>query len=647
MDSNSISRKSCSSGNSSLLFAQNPVFSSVDSPAQSNQSNENATYVSNSQDSIVNVPDIGLLCSPNPADSSTVDIPCDIDEPTDSPITNSTGNSEDPFALETACNVVTLEIPSISDGPVSLSDADPLPDGLTQTQSGYQIFASRTDLEQPIRKVVRPAFCLFTARKKQRRKQYSPYRGSGILGYQSNRRLSSGRELNCLNPNSVATLTPVQYVLHPALSATNQLIGHLSHLKASEAKSCGNLKDNDIKQQFYSCISTESTLSPLNPNIDLPDVYLNPPSLSSLQSARGSLVIANIHEYPSQSIGPSRFPNSCSFISVRDEQTTSVPQSYRDPRLGLSSDLRRHSPVRSTYGSSENLVDGSVVNYSSERGTSHGRSEFQQSGVNVESRMQSPFRCLPFSQAREDSTQNRLSVKEKFTYGKGFGTLKRAISLTIRPKGPKSLGAELQSIMDKHYEMTGIRMLTAGHAHTSQSTWKTRHDSTDVPTHTKPPLPKLGNRRRSWSFGKDDSNAPLRPPRNMMKSAISAIHLDCLHPDRDDSSSKCSQDGKSVLSSLTGITLPCIAPIRPWLHSESFTSSGWKTSSTGKSHPDAQDGNVPDSAMQLRRATSSLQVNKQRPVNRTSTDLGQCLTGVSKMGMRTAKSSNNLEYLFN
>lgn len=44
---------------------------------------------------------------------------------------------------------------------------------------------------------------------------------------------------------------------------------------------------------------------------------------------------------------------------------------------------------------------------------------------------------------------------------KGFGTLKRTFSLNLRSKGPKTLGAELQSIMDKHYEMTGIRMVTA------------------------------------------------------------------------------------------------------------------------------------------------------------------------------------------
>ncbi|KAF5399284.1 hypothetical protein PHET_06993 [Paragonimus heterotremus] len=646
MDSNSMSRKSCSSGNSSLMFAQNPVFSSVDSPAQSNQSNENVIYESNSQESIVNVPDIGLPYSPNQTESSTVDNPCDVDEPTDSPVTNSTGNSDDPFALETSCNVVTLEIPSMPDGPVYLSDAHPLPDGPCQTRSSYQIYASNADLEQPIRKVVRPAFCLFTARKKQRRKHYPPYRGSGILAYQSNRRLSSGRELNSLIPNSVATLTPIRYALHPVLGNANQLLGHLSQLKASEAKSCGNLKDNDIKQQFYSYVSTESTLSPLNPNIDLPDVYLNPPSLSSLQSARGSLVIANIHGYPNQSTDASRLPNSCSFISVRDEQTSSVTQSYRNPRLGLSSNLVCDSSIRSTYGSSENLVDVSAVNYNSERSSSHGRSEFQQGGVNVESRMQSPCRCLPFSQARDDPPQNRLSVKEKFTYSKGFGTLKRAISLTIRPKGPKSLGAELQSIMDKHYEMTGIRMLTSGHAHTSQSTWKTRHDSTDVSAHAKAPLPKLGNRRRSWSFGKDDNNAPLRPARSMMKSAISAIHLDCLQPDRDQNSSKDSQDGKSVLSSLTGITLPCIAPLRPWLYSEGANSSGWKTSSLGKSYLDTHAGDVPDSARQLRRATSSLQVNKQQPVKRTSTDFGHCLMGVPKMGMRTAKSSSNLQNLF-
>ncbi|KAF6773226.1 hypothetical protein AHF37_06579 [Paragonimus kellicotti] len=101
---------------------------------------------------------------------------------------------------------------------------------------------------------------------------------------------------------------------------------------------------------------------------------------------------------------------------------------------------------------------------------------------------------------RYDPPQNRLSVKERFTYSKGFGTLKRAISLTIRPKGPKSLGAELQSIMDKHYEMTGIRMLTSGHAHTSPSTWKARHDSTDVSTHAKAPFPKLGVRGKVFSI---------------------------------------------------------------------------------------------------------------------------------------------------
>ncbi|CAH8500110.1 unnamed protein product [Dicrocoelium dendriticum] len=68
-------------------------------------------------------------------------------------------------------------------------------------------------------------------------------------------------------------------------------------------------------------------------------------------------------------------------------------------------------------------------------------------------------------------------------------------------------------------------------------------------------------RRSSWSFGKDD--VIFRIPASM-KSALSALHLDCLQPDHIQSR----KNTQSVLSTLTAAALPCMAPLRSRLHSD-------------------------------------------------------------------------------
>ncbi|OON23023.1 hypothetical protein X801_01068, partial [Opisthorchis viverrini] len=446
--------------------------------------------------------------------------------------------------------ILTLSIP-----PVTVATMD----GEHSTALDQRTNSKTGSFYPNLQAIRRPTVCLFSARKRPHRKGHQ--RRSHVrdlhLGLTHNQHGS---------PRSAATLTPV---------------------------------------------STGSTLSPPQAGIDLPDVYLYPPSMSSIHSARGSLLVAQYRDDPN--MYSERFPNSHSYASMRDDELVSngYGNSYFDGMTsnGVHPVQKTQSTILSDNLGAEN-AQSTALSYSRTSSLGLTTKDFMPQASAFPKN--SSFDFGP--QTPRDRTHRRLSPKE-LEPPLGFNTLKRAISLNLRPKSPKSLGAELQSIFDKHYEMTGIRMLTVGPTNPPRSSLDSHSGGPDFSIRN-----KLEKRRQSCSVALEDVNLRLT---SGMKAAISALHLDCLCSDE----LVTKKSTPSVLSSLATATLPCMAPLRSHIPSVT-TSAVLQKNLKGASSPMRRSSTI------IPKDVSSLTKDKQ--------STGSTHMNVQQPTMRSIKSSTNL-----
>ncbi|KAG5441880.1 hypothetical protein CSKR_106326, partial [Clonorchis sinensis] len=492
--------------------------------------------------------------------------------------------------------VLTLSIPPVTVATLDGEYSNVLDqDTNTSTRSFYPNL-------QAIR---RPTICLFSARKRPHRK-----------GHQ---RRSHVRDLHLGlthhqhgSPRSAATLTPVRSVEQPS-SYSATLTGPLPQSHSAEAKSWSNLKDSENGRLTYSVsyFSTGSTLSPPQAGVDLPDVYLYPPSMSSIHSARGSMLVAQYRDDPN--MYSKRFPTSHSYASMRDDEL--VSNGYENCYFSGMTSNGVH-PAQKTQSTihSDNLgvEDTQTTALSYPRTSSLGMTTKEFMPQVSAFPKNSSFDFGP--QTTRDRIHRRFSPKE-LEPPLGFNTLKRAISLNLRPKSPKSLGAELQSIFDKHYEMTGIRMLTVGPTNPPRSSLDSHSGGPDFSIRN-----KLEKRRQSCSVALEDVNLRLT---SGMKAAISALHLDCLCSDE----LVTKKSTPSVLSSIATATLPCMAPLRSHIPSVT-TSAVLQKNLKGASSPMRRSSTIIPKDVSLltkdKQSTGSTHMNDQQAT------------------MRSIKSSTNL-----
>ncbi|VDQ04812.1 unnamed protein product [Trichobilharzia regenti] len=184
--------------------------------------------------------------------------------------------------------------------------------------------------------------------------------------------------------------------------------------KMNECKSCMNLQAYELAQDRYRNPSSGSTISQA-PRSDLPDVYLNVTHV-----LKNEFLISPLYS-PRQINLPDIRKDTASVLRI-SIKLISIQNTY-------------HQPLP-----------------------------------------QSPLNLAPPSfklfQLPDDNFGN-LPVKDKEHHSSIQQHLRRALSLTSRRKSPRSLNAEIQSIMDKHYEMTGIRM-TIGSGTTQKNTTTTK-----------------------------------------------------------------------------------------------------------------------------------------------------------------------------
>ncbi|TPP57941.1 hypothetical protein FGIG_05017 [Fasciola gigantica] len=539
-----------------------------------------------------------------------------------------TTDASSPSGNDVPTNVVTLTIPSVNivaESFVNTVQLEPIPT-LVSDRSTDQLTANPSDNEQDQYhpKMNRPSLCLFSARRRHRRGPHGverPLSSTQLLRFSKDRlrygelRGQYGKLLK-VAPfeliNSAVNLQGDSFASRQSGNRRNPL-HTMNTTNPTDARSCGDLKEFERLRGFgNSYMSTDSTLSPLTA-VDLPDVYLNPPSLSSLQSKRSSIMASDVPDFLNVPSATGHMSASPSFISMK-EQMFAAP----DQHQAVSLQRNRCS----------------VIEISNFRWNSNEKSRLSQQNIHAN------YELLPEPRFTHGSRQNIYLhdiSNSNLTSGscayevtgestpyrdcsRGFGTLKRAFSLNLRSKGPKTLGAELQSIMDKHYEMTGIRMVTASSRSASYLGLKNTNPS-DGAWHGKTGQSKASKRRSSWSICKEETW--LKRPTNM-KSAISSLHLDCFH--RDQMSMNKITPGKlnkSVLASLSTVALPCLVPLRSRLHSD--------TCSIGSSHArDITQTDLSRSEEKPMRRSSSVGLQRPSIVAGTPAELGLALMGIHR-----------------
>nr|CAH8823006.1 unnamed protein product [Trichobilharzia regenti] len=323
--------------------------------------------------------------------------------------------------------------------------------------------------------------------------------------------------------------------------------------KMNECKSCMNLQAYELAQDRYRNPSSGSTISQA-PRSDLPDVYLNPPSMSTLQSQRSSLCERSRME----------------LLYVDNELER---DNYSRHKLGTEKLISAsHSEVdltKQTNGGGDNwsLVDELVILPQPQKfGLLHNQT-FHLRNTYHQPLPQSPLNLAPPSfklfQLPDDNFGN-LPVKDKEHHSSIQQHLRRALSLTSRRKSPRSLNAEIQSIMDKHYEMTGIRMtIGSGTTQKNTTTTKSYMNLFGSQFNTRIQSSRPRKRRCSWTFTKDITNEF----QSGIKNVSSALHLDCTNFDLLQKI-KQFREKPSVLESLSMTALPCLVPLRPRIRSD-------------------------------------------------------------------------------
>ncbi|CAL8088950.1 unnamed protein product [Calicophoron daubneyi] len=431
----------------------------------------------------------------------------------------------------------------------------------------------------------RPALCLFSARKRNRRL------GLGHCPSDTFKRYAEHNEHERMKSDFLMTSPPSLVQSASSLKAVPLQTQRLNTpLSPSDARSWSNFKEMENLKNDYSYVSTGSTLSPPT-NMDLPDVFLNPPSLSSLQSKRSSVATNCTLDYIDYQNRDNGMPVSQSFLCTPNTEMYSSDQAYDDegdksiydqkyiPRLRLGSrDWRSNENLENPSNCLGNLA---YQPYLSGNFSEHG------SCTNLFPDLE------PTSSALFIPGRVYEAPAQRNSHSSALGTIKRAISLNLRPKAPKSLGDELQSIMDRHYEMTGIRMLTS-------STNQSRHNSFKIHRNAEPSMtPHKMNthqqmRRSSWTSTKDQLSTKIQAG---IKSANSTLHLNCFYPDRIQFR-RSNRVPKSVLTSLSTVAIPCIATMKVRPPSELSAVSGRRSS----------DHKTKEAVSQRNRRTASVRV---------------------------------------
>ncbi|CAH8434869.1 unnamed protein product [Schistosoma mattheei] len=445
------------------------------------------------------------------------------------------------------------------------------------------------DLQSPVikEKPKRPVLCLFSANKYNQKRHLK--RNNSISNDDSNDDTNVDDDNNNGNIHDtkqdidVRRLRQGTNISTTKLSVTNQInriIGSSNNINnndnlcnhnlnlllcnTNECKSCVNLQAYELSQDRYRNPSSGSTVSQI-PRSDLPDVYLNPPSMSTLQSQRSSLCGRSRMEllYVDNELDRTNNPR-CKLSTNGIISSSNLGENLSDV---IDSDHR--FSVQHTNGAGDNWssVDelvifpqpqtlGLVRNQTfNSRNTYH--QPLPQSSSNLAPSFFKPYQLI-------DDNFGNLPVKDKEHHISIQQQLRRALSLSSRRKSPRSLNEEIQSIMDKHYEMTGIRMtIGSGSSQKNSTTTKSYINLFGLQTGNKTQPSRPRKRRCSWTFTKDITNEF----QTSLKNVSSALHLDCPTFDLFQKF-KHNRDKPSVLESLSMTALPCLIPLRPRIQSD-------------------------------------------------------------------------------
>ncbi|CAH8435850.1 unnamed protein product [Schistosoma bovis] len=445
------------------------------------------------------------------------------------------------------------------------------------------------DLQSPVikEKPKRPVLCLFSANKYNQKRHLK--RNNSISNDDSNDDTNVDDDNNNGNIHDtkqdidVRRLRQGKNISTTKLSVTNQInriIGSSNNINnndnicnhnlnsllcnTNECKSCVNLQAYELSQDRYRNPSSGSTVSQI-PRSDLPDVYLNPPSMSTLQSQRSSLCGRSRMEllYVDNELDRTNNPR-CKLSTNGIISSSNLGENLSDV---IDSDHR--FSVQHTNGAGDNwsLVDELVIFPQPQtlglvrNQTFNARNTYHQPLPQSSSNLAPSF-FKPY-QLTDDNFGN-LPVKDKEHHISIQQQLRRALSLSSRRKSPRSLNEEIQSIMDKHYEMTGIRMtIGSGSSQKNSTTTKSYINLFGLQTGNKTQPSRPRKRRCSWTFTKDITNEF----QTSLKNVSSALHLDCPTFDLFQKF-KHNRDKPSVLESLSMTALPCLIPLRPRIQSD-------------------------------------------------------------------------------
>ncbi|CAH8434734.1 unnamed protein product [Schistosoma rodhaini] len=356
---------------------------------------------------------------------------------------------------------------------------------------------------------------------------------------QINRITGSSNNINNNNDNIC------NHNLHLLLSSTN------------ECKSCVNLQAYELSQDRYRNPSSGSTVSQI-PRSDLPDVYLNSQRSSLCGRSRMELL------YVDNELDRTNKPR-CKLSTNGIISSSNLGENLSDV---IDSDHCFSVQHANGAGDNWSLVDelvifpqpqtlGFVRNQTfNAKNTYH--QPLPQPSLNLAPSFFKPYQLT-------DDNFGNLPVKDKEHHISIQQQLRRALSLSSRRKSPRSLNEEIQSIMDKHYEMTGIRMtIGSGSSQKNSTTTKSYINLFGLQTGNKTQPSRPRKRRCSWTFTKDITNEF----QTSLKNVSSALHLDCPTFDLFQKKFKPNREKPSVLESLSMTALPCLIPLRPRIQSD-------------------------------------------------------------------------------
>ncbi|CAH8430088.1 unnamed protein product [Schistosoma turkestanicum] len=328
----------------------------------------------------------------------------------------------------------------------------------------------------------------------------------------------------------------------------------------SECKSCVNLQAYKLLHDRCRNSSGGSTVSQI-PRSDLPDVYLNPPSMSTLQSQRSSLCGRSRMELLYVDNELDRTENSGCNHSTDELNGAKNLSNILDCNHYFT--VQSKNEGRGSWNLADELVIfpqpqtlGLVRNQTFSAKSAYHQN-LPQSSSNLTPLFFKPYQLI-------DDNFGNLPVKDKEHNISIQQQLRRALSLSTKRKSPRSLNAEIQSIMDKHYEMTGIKMtIGSGSSQKNSLTTKSYMNLFRLQGGNKMQSPKPRKRRCSWTFTKDITHEF----QTGLKNVSSALHLDCSTFDLFQKF-KHNREKPSVFESLSMTALPCLIPLRPRIRSD-------------------------------------------------------------------------------